>query len=139
MIIFLKKILKLIIAFIIAYSILSLLLVGVAHLYDNPIRNTISSKITQKNIQRLILGTSEKEIIKILGEPFNQIKQNDLTIFCYAKEGLPFGTGIEVYVYIKNKKYVGIRIEEFDLGVYVNTLKQNFIDNNKYNKLIPRV
>lgn len=140
MIIFLKKILNFFIAFAIAYIILFGLKLIVIYFYDHPIRNIISKSVTQNNIEKLILGMEEKDIIRILGKPFSKShKESDSYVFRYAKEGLPFGSGIEVSVHVKNKIYIGIYMESFDSGFYKCTLKScpKITDKNMYNQHIP--
>ena len=83
----------------------------------------------------------EKKIINILGKPFSKYHEGlNHYVFQYAKMGLAFGTGIEINVHIKNKKYIGIYMENFDSGFYKCTVDEcpKIIDKNVFNQYIPR-
>ena len=137
-----KKILKLIIASIIAYIILLGIQRIIGYLMEYPIGNTISKNITQENIKKLMLGMKEEDVVSMLGKPFSKVhKETNFYFLEYAKRGLPLGGGIEIYVYIRNKKYTGIRMEKNDSGFYTCILKDcpKIIDKDIYNQHIPKL
>ncbi len=101
------------------------------------IRDKISDKITQKNIDSLYLGMNDEDVLNILGKPFNTFSSKEKYILSYAKKGVVFYT--EVYMYIKNNKLDGIHMEFDDVGFYTCTYDYcpKVIDRYTYDITIP--
>jgi len=99
----------------------------------------ISKKITQKNIKALKLNMSEKEVIKILGDPIiinrGSIYNSDY-VFEYSKSYI---AGIYVQLSFENKKLIAWHIEDSnDNTIYACSKKIcPYINQCIYDKVIP--
>lgn len=139
---FLKKLLKIL---IILFLLLILFLI---YSYFLPIGQKISKGINQENIQTIKLGMSENEVKQILGKPLSienykkeyitegNITYPEYTSLIYSETGI---FGVEIYVFIENKKVSLVNLESFDLGIYECSNRYcKILDRDRFNTLIPK-
>ncbi len=123
--------------YFIVFPIALLFLIFVSDGYFPGLQYKISKTITQKNISKLKLDLSEKEVIKILGKPFSIKKiSSNRNIYEYSTA---YFAGIYVQLYFSHRNLIALTIEDSnDNTIYSCTKKLcPYINRCMYDKLIP--